>query len=243
MSNKKRKATSKNIKPNNKAVMCEEKGGASFFSKHRRSGLLMIGIAAVLLIAILSVGFALSWFAPRTEADITAKITDFSARTMISFDGENFEELTDTHEVNVGADGDIGDLRLNIEYEGKSSAYIRVQLFESFKQESGTLYPTTAVNYNLAEDWVYKDGYYYYTKPIYVEPAAAEAESTDESGAEVKEYKSIPFIIEKSSCTYNTAAQNNVYFNLVSVVEEVQPDRFYEFFGSEAEAVFGTDAQ
>ena len=200
-----------------KAVDAAE-GAACGVGRRRRFTVISIACVCVVLAVILTVGFAFSWFAPASNADVNVYVTDFSTKTMFSISDGEYKALEDTDKVTVGTEST---LKLRIDYKGRCSAYIRVQLFETFKNSNGSLYPATTVNYTLAPGWVEKDGYYYYTEPV------------KPKGLEDTEI-SVPFVTAAST-DYNTTDDNGVYFNLVALVEEVQPDRFNEFFGFEPE--------
>lgn len=186
------------------------------------------------MVAILLVGVAFSWFAPKKEADLTVTTTDFETETLYSFASSEFAPLTD--KINFGIE-QFNSLKLKIKFTGPSSAYIRVQLFENFSKDSN-MYPATPVSYTLSPDWVKIGDYYYYKKIV----TYTEVTETDENGKNVRKRVSteIPFVTSASS-SYNTTNNSGVNMNLVAVVEAVQPDRFEEFFGADPELLFANN--
>ena len=224
--NKEPNAVNKNAATEQLNIAASEQSPVKGVSKRRAAMFILIAGICIILSVFLVVGLAFSWFQPPKDADVKVHITDFSAYTKIGLSNSTKERLADSHQIKVGSTGaNVGTLKLDIHYTGRSSAYIRVQLFESFKNSSGALYPATDVNYTLSSGWVEYDGFYYYHLPV------APAGRTD---TEI----SVPFVTGAST-NYNTSDYNGVYFNLVSVVEAVQPDRFDEFFGISYEEVFG----
>lgn len=190
--------------------------------KRREYAYIVIAVAVLLLSGILFVGMALSWFSPKQEADLSVVITNFSTETKYSISGSAYETLEAEDQLSVDS---LDTLRLRLDYTGPSAAYIRVRLFESFKDSNGKLVSSLPINYNLGTDWVEKDGYYYY-KNIVIQ------------GADDKEPKQLNFV-SGATLAGTATAKNGVVFNLVAVVEAVQPDRFDEFFGTSYEDVFG----
>lgn len=224
--------------------------------KRRRKYVLIISAVAVLLAAVLLVGTAFSWFSPPSfnEADADFTATDFTAKMLVSHnDGGSYETLnTNKTEANnrvyvVGTGTsthktDIEKKRLKINYKGDSSAYLKVTLYESWyygaKVANAQPIPDCKINYTLAkynnEDfWVYNesDGCFYSKKPV---SAYSSATGSAVNGID------IPFVslmAADSSVTHSAVT----YFDLVAVIEQVQPDRYDEFFGTSYEDVFGTD--
>ncbi len=231
MSNKKhsRADIPKSESLDNSEVFGSRKESAKI-GRHRFSSMIIVTSIIFILVIILSVGFAFSWFAPRTEADLTVTTTFFETEAQYSIGSSEFAKLTDT--VNIGVEN-FNSLNLRIKYTGPSSAYIRVQLFESFNKD-GVKYPATDINYNLSSNWVKIGDYYYYKKVA----TYTEVTETDENGKNVRKRvpTEIPFVTGISS-SYNATNNNGVYMNLVAVVEAVQPDRFQDFFLPEKDPV------
>lgn len=177
-------------------------------------------IMAWIVSCVLMVSTAFSWFSPGQVADLSLKATDFSTLTHYSISGSNYKELGSNVNISVAS---LNSLKLRIVYNGYSSAYLRIRLFESFKDESGKVISTPSVSYELKDNWK-KYGDYYYCEDV------------------VGLSKTLPVnvdFINKATLAEGSNVPNNSYFNLVAVVEAVQPDRFDEFFGVSYNTVFG----
>lgn len=202
-------------------------------NKHRIVAVAVVALILVVSVVLLFVGRGLSWFSPKPKADLTVKSTEHTTETLYwNSTSSSYVALDDDINISIGK---LSSLKLRIQYNGLSSAYIRVRLFESFKKgttANGTTtyasYPSTDVTYTLSNKWVKKGEYYYYTDIVkYTERIETGPNNTDVT---YKDPTLIDFVTKASSSNNSTNAAN-VYMNLVSVVETVQPDRFQEFFG------------
>lgn len=207
---------------------------------HRHYSILIAAVVIILITVILSVGMALSWFAPEQDADLTVTTTDFETQTLykLSSSTEDFTDLTDDVGFNIN---DLDELQLKLKFTGPSSAYIRVQMFENFYTLNGEIeimHPATDVAYTLGPDWVKIGDYYYYKKVV----TYTEVNEKDENGKTVKKRNptEIPFVTSAST-KYDNVTDSGINMKLVAVAEAVQPDRFEEFFGADPELLFANN--
>ena len=238
-------------KKNHKQTVAECRTGVesvdkdiSIVKRHRAYSIVIVSLIVLILVTLIMVGMAFSWFSPKQDADLTVLTTDFETEVQYSLSGSEFAKLTDS--INMDAEA-LDTLGLKVKFTGPSSAYIRVQLFESFEKLSGydennapiyTMYPAPDVTYTLSPDWVKIGDYYYYKKVV----TYTEVTEKDENGKNVKKRVStdIPFVTNASS-QYDNVENSDVIVNLVAVVEAVQPDRFEEFFGSDPDVLFANN--
>lgn len=197
----------------------------SNIKKRRRFYIIAVAATVILLACVLTVGIAFSWFSPPVigGSDSTVKATDFSAQTLISTNGTDYNVLNaeSKNKIAVGSTN----VSLKIRYVGDSSAYLKVQLFDSWFKGSNVV-PTGDLTYTVdPEYWQYNesDGCFYSINPISAYIESDKTASTFD----------IPFVTKIESSGYT---DSDVYFNLVSVVESVQPDRYDEFFGTNTAA-------
>ena len=198
----------------------------SNIKKRRRIYIIAVAAVAVILACILTVGTAFSWFSPPvvSGSDSTVKATDFSAQTLISTNGTDYNVLNAESKNDISV-ADVSDVTMKIRYVGDSSAYLKVQLFDSWFKDS-VVVPTGDLTYTVdPEYWQYNesDGCFYSINPISAYIESDKTASTFD----------IPFVTKIESSGYT---DSDVYFNLVSVVESVQPDRYDEFFGTNTTA-------
>lgn len=175
--------------------------------KQQKRELTIIIIAlSVLVVAALTFGVfkVVSWFNPSTKLDITVAVSDFK--------GEVYAGAAALTSNTNFVQSDLSALTLNVNFSSKgSSAYIRVKMFESFKNANGVI-PNQNISYTLASGWVlHTDGYFYYTQPV-----------RGNGGSQ-----SIPFITASSGVTLG----DGEFVCFDPQVETVQPDRAVEFFG------------
>ncbi|MBQ3183802.1 MAG: hypothetical protein IJB57_09060 [Clostridia bacterium] len=206
----------------------------------RHYSILIAAVVIILITVILTVGMALSWFAPEHDADLTVTTTDFETQTLykLSSSAEDFTDLTDDIVFNIN---DLDELQLKLKFTGPSSAYIRVQLFEYFytlNGETEVMHPATEVTYSLGPDWVKIGDYYYYKNVV----TYTEVNEKDENGKTIKKRNptEIPFVASAST-KYDNVTDSGINMKLVAVVESVQPDRFEEFFGADPELLFANN--
>ena len=202
--------------------------------RHRIGSIIILSaIIIIVMVLVLFVGFAFSWFAPKQAANMSILVSSSEAEVQYIIDKEGVDEQYSSlkgseNDISFAVD-DIDDIVLSVKFIGPSSAYIRVQLFESFKTSSGNMYPTADLEYKLAKGWE-KIGDYYYYKDIVTNPNKDRAPIY------------IPFL-EVDSCSYSSATHNGVYMNLVAITEAVQPDRFEDFFGADPDVLFGNNIE
>ncbi len=204
--------------------------------KRRLGYLIAVTVVAVVLAVVLVVGSAFSWFAPPSfnKSDSTVRATDFSAQMLISFDGEEYNVLNNNSLDKIIVVGDTSDNKANlanvslkVRYNGDSSAYVKVQLFDSWfkgsELSSAAVIAKANLSYTLdTEYWKYDAENECF---VTLKPISAYIETEEESST-----FDIPFV---TSITCNDSYTDAyVYFNLVSVIESVQPDRYDEFFGT-----------
>lgn len=197
------------------------------WKKRRRITILMIAITSIILSAALCVAVGYSWFIKsESAAERDMKVTDFSAAAVMSINGGT--SYSDHSNTTLIAKSNFAKLRLNVNYIGESDAYIRVKLFESFCDKDGVVITKSDVVYSVSSDWVFNesDGYYYYKKIA--------------NGATAENPLNIPFITGGAS----VPAEIREYlstdgFKLDIIIEQVQPDRFADFFGAEVGSVIG----
>lgn len=249
-------------KKHNIANLPANESGTSISSNlsKRRSNSIVVIVTVVLIFAIvLSVGIGLSWFAPKTGSNMEVILSNFEAKIEYSINNSEFAELKNVagNEIELNTEH-LNTLKLQIKYTGPSSAYIRVQLFDSFysvsSDNSKTLVATPDFSYILGEDWVKIGNYYYYkniatfteNEIIVTDEITDETNEIAETG-EITTKKEIirePRIIDFVTATdYESSDSNASIVKLVAVVEAVQPDRFEEFFGVEPEVLFGTGTE
>lgn len=198
--------------------------------KTRTKLYILLAVLAVMLAVVLSFGYTASWFAPKSKVEVEAILTDIGAEMLYSYKTNavtvKLNETDGRIKINTyksSSNNNYTNLNLSVDYKDKSSAYIRVKLFESFFTSDGVLLPAPAerIPYNLAEGWSYNedDGFYYYDSIV--------------SAPENEESISIPFVITGTNEALNDTVYDTskYYMNLVAVIEEVQPDRFEDFFG------------
>ena len=197
------------------------------WKKRRRTTVLLIAICSIILSAALCVAVGVSWFTKsESAADRDMKVTDFSAAAVMSINGGT--SYSDHSNTTLIAKSNFANLRLNINYIGESDAYIRVKLFESFCDEDGVVITKSDVEYSVDSDWVFNeaDGYYYYKEIA--------------KGATEEAPLNIPFITGGASVPTEIREYSNTDgFKLDIIIEQVQPDRFAEFFGAEVGSVIG----
>ncbi|MBE6574184.1 MAG: hypothetical protein E7652_07310 [Ruminococcaceae bacterium] len=196
------------------------------WKKKRKLTIILIAVLSLTLSLIVGVVVGYSWFADaNSSAKRDLKVTDFSASMQISINGSTgFEDLSDT----LITKSDFSNLRLNINYTGESSAYIRVKLFESFYDSEGAYLAKSVVEYTTDSKWEFNpsDGYYYYKDIV--------------SGATVDTPLTIEFVTGGANISTEAVAYSDTDgFKLNAIIEEVQPDRFNEFFGYEPEDIIG----
>ncbi len=225
----------------------------SDIKKRRLRYAIVISAVAIVVSVVMIVGSAFSWFVNPTynKSNSTVNATDFTATMYVSHNsGSSYEVLNTNGTVannrvyvvgNTGAHAtDIDKKKLKINYTGDSSAYLKVTLYESWYYGSSTSsfapIPDCRVDYTLAkynnEDfWVFNedDGCYYSKKPVsaYSNVTGSAAKGID-----------IPFV-DKMVADSSIGFSRYTYFDLVAIIETVQPDRFDEFFGTSYEDVFG----
>lgn len=215
--------------------------------KTHRRGIIVAIIAVTLVLAvILSVGTALSWFSPLSVvgSKTYALVTDFSATMLHSFDGTAYTELNRNDNGNLAYDdistSALSSLTLKVRYTGDSSAYLRVRMHDSFYDANGNMIPTSEIYYTVDSSiWELGEDGCYYTK----EPISAYYDATDTADYPVTDGKYSANTVDINfatsvSCTYTGGSGygNNIYVNLVPIIESVQPDRYDEFFVPETTA-------
>ena len=198
--------------------------------KRKKKGIIaVIAIAACFLAAVMlftdNFSGVVSWLKPTHISDQDVTVTNFTSTVGIAFSDGAYTDLNET----FVSKSNLSNMKLKIIYNGESDAYIRVKLFESFCNSDGGLLPASTVNYVCESDWKYHtDGYYYYKKVV----KGVQPDETDSEGKKATN-KSINFIKTGSTLSNASNYGDSEGFKLVAIVEQVQPDRFEEFFGFE----------
>lgn len=210
-------------------------------NNHRRViTVLVIAVCALLLAAaMIIVGHftgTLTWFSKtKSSAERDIRVTNFDATAMISVDaGKSYSALNRTFVSKANFDN----LRLNINYTGESNAYIRVKLFESFCDQNMVEIVSSPVSYSTVSGWKYNetDGYYYYNQIVKGVKEASDDDTANDTGDETGGDGGylLNFITGASVSSEEVQYTNTDGFKLVAIIEQVQPDRFEDFFGSNA---------